>query len=181
MPRKPLIAAMAVALVAAASLGLSACGDDSSSATTTEAPAAATTAAAPAAGATVSVAADPSGQLAFVQKTLTAPAGKDTFVFTNDAPVPHDLAIKGNGVNAGPTDTIQGGATAKLTVDLPNNAGRSTAAFYFINGRIISLQATVLPANGDYDSPETARFVDSIAFFTVRAPDDAIELPAPPK
>jgi hypothetical protein len=67
----------------------------------------------------------------------------------------------------------------KLTVDQPNNTGRATAAFYFINGRIISLQATVLPANGDYDSPEPARFVDSIAFFTVRAPDDAIELPAP--
>jgi uncharacterized cupredoxin-like copper-binding protein len=70
-------------------------------------------------GSTVAVAADPSGQLAFVQKTLTAPAGKDTFVFTNDAPVPHNLAIKGNGVNAGPTTTIQGGANAKLTVDLP--------------------------------------------------------------
>jgi hypothetical protein len=69
----------------------------------------------------------------------------------------------------------------KLTIDLPNNAGRSTAAFYFINGRIVSLQATVLPANGDYDTPELARFVDSISFFTVRAPDDAIELPAPPK
>jgi hypothetical protein len=69
----------------------------------------------------------------------------------------------------------------KLTIDLPNNAGRSTAAFYFINGRIISLQATVLPANGDYDTPEMGRFVDSITFFTVRAEDDAIELPAPPK
>jgi|SoimicmetaTmtLPB_FD_contig_31_12616977_length_742_multi_2_in_0_out_0_1 hypothetical protein len=69
----------------------------------------------------------------------------------------------------------------KLTIDLPNNGGRATAAFYFINGRIISLQATVLPANGDYETPETARFVDSISFFTVRAPDDAIELPAPPK
>ena len=69
----------------------------------------------------------------------------------------------------------------KLTIDLPNNTGRATAAFYFINGRVISLQATVLPANGDYESPEPARFVDSIAFFTVRAPDDAIELPAPPK
>ena len=69
----------------------------------------------------------------------------------------------------------------KLTVDLPNNAGRATAAFYFINGRIVSLQATVLPANGDYDTPDMARFVDSISFFTVRAPDDAIELPAPPK
>ena len=69
----------------------------------------------------------------------------------------------------------------KLTIDLPNNAGRTMAAFYFINGRIVSLQATVLPANGDYDTPELARFVDSISFFTVRAPDDAIELPAPPK
>jgi uncharacterized cupredoxin-like copper-binding protein len=68
-------------------------------------------------GSTVAVAADPSGQLAFVQKTLTAPAGKDTFVFTNDAPVPHNLAIKG-GVNAGPTNTISGGATAKLSVTL---------------------------------------------------------------
>jgi len=69
----------------------------------------------------------------------------------------------------------------KLTVDLPNNAGRTTAAFWFINGRIVSLQATVLPANGDYDTPEMGRFVDSITFFTVRAADDAIELPAPPK
>ena len=69
----------------------------------------------------------------------------------------------------------------KLTIDLPNNAGRSSAAFYFVTGRIISLQATVLPANGDYDTPEMGRFVDSLSFFTVRAPDDAIELPTAPK
>ncbi len=69
----------------------------------------------------------------------------------------------------------------KLTVDLPNNAGRSSAAFYFVDGRIVSLQATVLPANGDYDTPEMGRFVDSITFFTIRAPDDAIELPTAPK
>ena len=68
----------------------------------------------------------------------------------------------------------------KLTVDLPNDAGRSSASFYFINGRIISLQATV-PASGDFDSPEMGRFVDSLTFMTVRAPDDAIELPPPPK
>ena len=67
----------------------------------------------------------------------------------------------------------------KLTIDLPNNGGRSTAAFYFVNGRIVSLQATVLPANGDYETPEMGRFIDSITFFTVRADDDAIELPPP--
>ena len=66
----------------------------------------------------------------------------------------------------------------KLTVDLPNNGGRTTGAFYLVNGRIISLQATVLPANGDYDSPEMGRFVDSITFFPEHAPEDAIELPA---
>jgi hypothetical protein len=69
----------------------------------------------------------------------------------------------------------------KLTIDLPNNGGRATAAFYFVNGRIISLQATVPPANGDYNTPDMGRFVDSVTFFTVRAADDAIELPAPPK
>ncbi|HEY6259359.1 MAG TPA: hypothetical protein VIY51_26570 [Xanthobacteraceae bacterium] len=69
----------------------------------------------------------------------------------------------------------------KFTIELPNNGGRTTAAFYFVNGRIVSLQATVLPANGDYETPEMGRFVDSITFFTVRAADDAIELPAPPK
>jgi hypothetical protein len=69
----------------------------------------------------------------------------------------------------------------KLTIDLPNKGGRTTGAFYFVNGRILSLQATVLPANGDYDTPEMGRFVDSLTFFTVRAADDAIELPAPPK
>ena len=67
----------------------------------------------------------------------------------------------------------------KLTVDLPNNGGRSMGAFYFINGRIVSLQATVLPANGDYETSETGRFIDSITFSTVRAADDAIELPPP--
>jgi hypothetical protein len=67
----------------------------------------------------------------------------------------------------------------KLTIDLPNNGGRTTAAFYIVDGRIVTLQATVLPANGDYDSPEMGRFVDSVTFVTEEAPEDAIELPAP--
>jgi hypothetical protein len=74
---------------------------------------------------------------------------------------------------------VDGKYGRKLTIDLPNNAGRTTAAFWFVNGRIVSLQATVLPANGDYDSPEMARFVDSITFYPVRAADDAIELTLP--
>ena len=65
----------------------------------------------------------------------------------------------------------------KLTVDLPNNGGRATGAFYFVDGRIVSLQATILPSNGDYGSPEMGRFVDSITFHTIRAAEDAIELP----
>jgi hypothetical protein len=69
----------------------------------------------------------------------------------------------------------------KLTVDLPNNAGRTSAAFFFINGRIISLQATVLPDNGDIDTPELGRFIDSLTFYPVRADEDAIELPAAPR
>jgi len=66
----------------------------------------------------------------------------------------------------------------KITIDLPNNGGRSTAAFYFVNGRIVSLQATV-PGNGDVETPDLGRFVDSLTFFTVRAAEDAIELPPP--
>ena len=42
----------------------------------------------------VKVDADPSGALAFTQKTLTVPAGTVTFTFTNDSPVPHDFATR---------------------------------------------------------------------------------------
>ena len=73
---------------------------------------------------------------------------------------------------------VDGKFGRKLTIDLPNNGGRTTAAFWFVNGRIVSLQAHV-PANGDVDTPEMARFVDSITFFPVRAADDALELPLP--
>ena len=74
---------------------------------------------------------------------------------------------------------VDGHFGRKLTIDLPNNGGRTTAAFYFVNGRIVSLQATVLPANGDYDTPEMGRFIDSITFYTVRAANNATELTLP--
>jgi len=67
----------------------------------------------------------------------------------------------------------------KLTIDQPNNGGRTLAAFYFINGRLISLQATVLPANGDYGTPDMGRFVDSLAFRADRAEQGSTELAMP--
>ena len=67
----------------------------------------------------------------------------------------------------------------KLTVDQPNNGGRTLAAFYFINGRLISLQATVLPANGDYLTPDMGRFVDSLAFRPDRAESGSTDLTVP--
>ena len=41
-----------------------------------------------------------------------------TFDFTNASPVPHNFAIKGNGVKDGPSPTVFGGKTAPLTVTL---------------------------------------------------------------
>ena len=78
---------------------------------------AATTAAKPQ---VVRVAANPMGKLAFVQKTLTARAGKVTFVLRNASSVPHDLAIEKMGTKKplGKTKTISGGRSARLTLTL---------------------------------------------------------------
>jgi len=67
----------------------------------------------------------------------------------------------------------------KMVVELAEGKGRTFGAFYFTNGRLIALEATVLPANGDYESPDPARFVDSVAFIASRAGENAIELQAP--
>jgi len=64
----------------------------------------------------------------------------------------------------------------KVSVDLPGGAGRSMGAFYFRNGHLIQLQVTVLPANGDYGTPDTGRFIDSLAFLPTRINPGAIEL-----
>src|SRR5215469_2130479 len=52
----------------------------------------------------------------------------------------------------------------KMSFELPNNGGRSMAAIYLSRGHLIQLEVTVLPANGDYASPDLGRFIDSIAF-----------------
>ena len=115
-------AAVTLAVVAAvAAVGVAGCGSDDGDSgaapTTTEAPATTAPPAAPTT-ASVKVDADPSGQLAFVQKSLTAPAGADVFVLTNDSSVAHNLEIEGNGVEAGPSATVSGGEKAELKVTL---------------------------------------------------------------
>jgi hypothetical protein len=64
----------------------------------------------------------------------------------------------------------------KMVVDLPENKGRVTGAFFFVKGKLIGLEATALAPNGDVLSPDPARFVDSIAFNPTRAGEGAIEL-----
>jgi hypothetical protein len=67
----------------------------------------------------------------------------------------------------------------KIVVDLPDNKGRATGAFYFTKGRLISLEATVLPASGNLASPDPGRFIDSVAFVPSRAEPGAVELETP--
>jgi plastocyanin len=64
-------------------------------------------------GSTVDVSADPSGQLKFVQSSLTAPAGNVKFDFTNQAPVAHDFCIQQGSKDLGCTAQIQGASTSK--------------------------------------------------------------------
>jgi hypothetical protein len=67
----------------------------------------------------------------------------------------------------------------KIVVDLPDNKSRSTGVFYFTRGRLISLEATVLPGRGDPSSSGPGRFVDSIAFAHSGTEPGAIELETP--
>ncbi len=71
-------------------------------------------------------------------------------------------------------DTVYG---RKIVVDLPDNKGRATCAFYFTKGKLIALEATVLPAN--LASPDPGHFIDSIAFAPSRVEAGAVELETP--
>jgi plastocyanin len=112
------------ALGALSSLALAACGGgDSSSSTTPAASSSSTTSSTPAAGgggggSTVNVEADPGGNLAYTQTSLTANAGSDTIDFNNPASIPHNVTIEdSSGKTVGATDTITGSKTS-TTVDL---------------------------------------------------------------
>ena len=62
----------------------------------------------------VEIPADASGQLAYQVKSATAKPGKVTLQSKNDASVPHNIAIKGEG--EGPV--VQGGKVSEVSADL---------------------------------------------------------------
>jgi len=64
------------------------------------------------------------GELRFVQRRLSAEAGRVTFVFTNPATLPHNLAVRRGKRRLGVTPTISRGETRRLTLRL--SAGRYT-------------------------------------------------------
>jgi plastocyanin len=70
-------------------------------------------------GSTVKISADPSGQLAFQQSSVTASkAGPVTIDFTNQSPVGHDVHVAdSSGKDLGGTDIITGSSTS-ATVNL---------------------------------------------------------------
>ena len=114
-------AAALIASAAFATTGLAACGDDEEETATPPAPPPATqtetAATQPPAAATVDVAAAPGGDLAYVQDSLTAPAGSVTFAFTNEASVPHDFNIEQDGELIDGTEVITE-SEENLTVEL---------------------------------------------------------------
>jgi len=57
--------------------------------------------------------ADPNGQLAYISKEATAPAGPLQIDSKNAASIPHDIALEGGGLNE-KGETVQGGGTSTV-------------------------------------------------------------------
>lgn len=145
MTKHPVMMLSAIALA----LGVAACGSSASSSSTAKTTSAATTSAATTSPATAStattttassggmgtetasasntltIAANPSGQLMFDEKSMTAKAGKVTVMFTNKAPEDHDFTVQEgtDGKVLGATPAFQGGSRT-LVLDL--KAGKYT-------------------------------------------------------
>jgi plastocyanin len=99
MTRRILMLTLAVV---ALSLAVAACGgdddDDEAEEPAAEETTGETTGGGGGGGTTLELAADPGGALAFDQTELTAPAGEVTIHLTNDAQIPHNVEVEGNGV-----------------------------------------------------------------------------------
>lgn len=62
--------------------------------------------------------ADPSGALAFTQTSLEGKSGSLTLTIKNESQIPHNVAIKGNGVQSDVSKTVTAGGSSSITVDL---------------------------------------------------------------
>jgi plastocyanin len=106
-----------------AALGVAGCGgDDDGGGDTaaTETGATGTTGATGAeggGGGTIRISADPGGDLAFEQDSVTARAGRNTIAFNNPASIPHDVKVEADGEDIGGTDVITD-SRAEATVQL---------------------------------------------------------------
>jgi plastocyanin len=67
-------------------------------------------------GETLTVTADPGGQISWDKSKLSAKAGKVTLKIVNESSIPHAIEVEGNGVEE-ETKTVTGG-NAEVTVDL---------------------------------------------------------------
>ena len=114
----PRAARLIAAVLTVTTLAITGCGGGSGSkATPTSSPKATPTSSAKSsARAVLSLQADPS-QLKFDKSTLSAKPGKVTIVMKNPSPLPHDVAIEGNGVDVKGEVVNQGGtSTAAATL-----------------------------------------------------------------
>jgi uncharacterized cupredoxin-like copper-binding protein len=123
---KALLPALATGLLALAGCGSSSGSSSSSSTETTAASSPATStstssstpAPAPGVASTLSVAANPEGQLSFDTKSLSAKAGKVSIDFTNKSSLAHNLTVESSsGAVVGATPTFEG-ASKTLAVTL---------------------------------------------------------------
>ena len=116
---------LALVVAALAAFGLAACGSSSDDSTSADTTASSTTPATGGGGSsggaasTVDISADPSGQLAFQEKSVTAKAGDVTVDFTNDSSTTHDVCVEAEGDDdLGCTDQISGSTASTDLGDL---------------------------------------------------------------
>jgi plastocyanin len=105
-------------LAVAAILALAGCGgdDSSGSGSGSSGSSGSSSSSSSGGGSTLALAADPGGALKFDKTSLKAKAGSVTIDFTNDASIPHAVAVEGNGVDK-EGETVTGGKNS-LSVDL---------------------------------------------------------------
>ena len=105
------------AAVVAGALAAAGCGGGGSETTGSSSAPAAPSPGAGGGGQRLSLQADPSGNLRFNKKMLSAKAGKVTIVMKNPAPLSHNVSLQGAGVNQmGQTVATGGTSTVSATL-----------------------------------------------------------------